>query len=262
MSGYFDGAHVAEVVGSVLDIEQGKFYFVPNPIQPALHARACDRIKDVGKGSSTSDTDIRCRRYLLIDLDPQRPRDISATDAEHDAAFAKAQKIREHLAGQGWPEPIVADSGNGAHLVFRVELPNDDAGVSEKCLKALGQLFDDPGDKNAFAEHPVIKVDTTTHNAARIWKLYGTVSCKGDSTPDRPHRVSRMLHIPEEMEPVPNNRLEELAATVPVKDNAAGHATEKQKPTRTSSGGDCEGSRKFVEDWLKKHAPQGLSQAQ
>jgi len=33
-------------------------------------------------------------------------------------------------------------------------------------------------------------------NPARIWKLYGTVSRKGDSIPERPHRLARILEAP------------------------------------------------------------------
>jgi len=40
-------------------------------------------------------------------------------------------------------------------------------------------------------------VDTTTANAARIWKLYGTTARKGDSTEERPHRVSKLLKVPD-----------------------------------------------------------------
>lgn len=35
-----------------------------------------------------------------------------------------------------------------------------------------------------------VGVDVTVFNPARIWKLYGTMARKGDSTPDRPHRKS------------------------------------------------------------------------
>ena len=42
-----------------------------------------------------------------------------------------------------------------------------------------------------------VEVDTTTCNAARIWKLYGTTARKGDDTEERPHRVSRLLKVPQ-----------------------------------------------------------------
>ena len=37
---------------------------------------------------------------------------------------------------------------------------------------------------------------------ARITKLYGTMTRKGDHTPERPHRRSRILEIPDELKVV------------------------------------------------------------
>jgi hypothetical protein len=36
----------------------------------------------------------------------------------------RARRCRDYLREQGWPEPIFADSGNGAHLRYRFDLPN------------------------------------------------------------------------------------------------------------------------------------------
>ena len=58
-------------------------------------------------------------------------------------------------------------------------------------------------------------VDTANHNAARIWKLYGTMSRKGDSTPERPHRRARLLAVPDDVSVVPRERLQHLAGLLP-----------------------------------------------
>jgi len=39
-------------------------------------------------------------------------------------------------------------------------------------------------------------IDKTVFNAARIWKCYGTICKKGDSTEDRPHRTANLLEVP------------------------------------------------------------------
>lgn len=85
----------------------------------------------------------------------------------------------------GFPGLVLADSGNGAHLLGRIDLPNDleSTSIIKKCLEALSVRFTDDS----------IAVDLTTFNAARIWKLYGTFACKGDSTPERPHRGAKFL---------------------------------------------------------------------
>ena len=49
----------------------------------------------------------------------------------------------------------------------------------------------------------------------RIWKLYGTVSRKGDSTADRPHRRSAVLEAPPRPDAVPADLLRTLAGPAP-----------------------------------------------
>lgn len=58
-----------------------------------------------------------------IDFDPIRSPGISATNSEHKAALERAQACPEFLGEKGWPAPVCADSGNGAHLLSRVRLP-------------------------------------------------------------------------------------------------------------------------------------------
>ncbi len=124
-----------------------------------------------------------------MDFDPVRPSGVSATDAEKKAARQRALEAREFLREIGWPEPVVGDSGNGYHLLYRIELPNDRESLElvKGTLEALAFRFSDRA----------VEVDTTTCNAARIWKLYGTTARKGDDTEDRPHRRSRLLQVPE-----------------------------------------------------------------
>jgi hypothetical protein len=50
---------------------------------------------------------------------------------------------------------------------------------------------------------------------SRITKAYGTLACKGDSIPERPHRLSEMFKPPAVIEPVANELLVALAAEAP-----------------------------------------------
>ena len=75
----------------------------------------------------------------------------------------------------------------------------------QKCLEALAHRF----------STDQVTVDVSNHNASRIWKLYGTVATKGDSTPDRPHRLSRLLHVPDPVQVVSSETLAALAALAP-----------------------------------------------
>jgi hypothetical protein len=184
VSGYFDDFDKLLKEIQRIDGKVPAVYLTLNPVNPALLARSKNRLKPYAK-QTTSDTDIIRRRWLPIDFDPVRPAGISSTNEEHNAAIARARDVQFYLVDLGFPCGVVADSGNGAHLLQRIDSANDEPArkLIEGCLKALDKKFSD--DK--------VKVDLTTYNAARIWKCYGTLACKGDLTPDRPHRRARIL---------------------------------------------------------------------
>ena len=60
-----------------------------------------------------------------------------------------------------------------------------------------------------------VALDVSVFNAARIWKVYGTMACKGDNLPERPHRLSRLLDVPSTLENVTRQQLEDVAALLP-----------------------------------------------
>ncbi len=184
MSGYFDDLKLlAENACKYGGCAKG-VYVTLNPVNPALLARACNRLRIPGKNDqATSDRDIVKRRWIAIDLDPVRPSGISSTDEDHSLAIDRAFQIREELRDQGWPHPIVGDSGNGGHLLYGVDLPTNDEDLVKRFLRELARRFDDDR----------VKIDQQVFNPARIWKLYGTVSRKGDNVADRPHRLARVL---------------------------------------------------------------------
>lgn len=67
-----------------------------NLVKPALLARRVNRCEQWAK-LSTADHDIERRRWILLDIDPVRAAGICATNAQHDAALAKADEIEGHL---------------------------------------------------------------------------------------------------------------------------------------------------------------------
>lgn len=205
ISGYFDD--LDKLAGAAAQIPPAKgIYFVPNPVNPSLLARAANRLRAVGKEPTTSDTDIVARRWLLIDADPIRPAGISSSNAEHELALKKVQEIRDALSIKEWPRPLTGDSGNGGHLLYRIDLPANDDGLVQQCLEVLAFQFNDQQ----------VTIDLKVFNPARIWKLYGTWACKGDSTTDRPHRLSRLLEFPDTQIVVTRELLEALAAEIPI----------------------------------------------
>lgn len=201
VSGYFDD-HAAMLREAELLSSQGArgVYYTLNPVRPELLARAVNRVRPAKRGEATSDADIVCRRWLPVDLDPVRPAGISSTAEELAAAMRRAQDIGNHMMGLGWPEPVCAMSGSGSQLVWRIDLPAESMLVA-RVLAGLDAQWSDAS----------VKVDTSVSNAARIWKVPNTMARKGDSTEERPHRLARLVHVPEAIEIVSESLLEAFA---------------------------------------------------
>lgn len=182
-------------------------YVSLNPLTPALLARSANRCKFYAKHTA-QDGDVLRRRWLGLDFDPIRPSGVSSTDEEHERALERARQAREWLRAMGWPEPVLADSGNGAHLLYRVDLPNTEEATDlvRRVVEAVA----------AFHSGDGVDVDRKVYNAARLWKCYGTLAAKGDDLPERPHRLARLLEIPTSLEVVPIEALKQVAALVPV----------------------------------------------
>jgi predicted P-loop ATPase len=204
ISGYFsDAEKLARAAASISGKAPG-IYITLNRLPADVLARAENRIKSRAQ-TTTSDAEITRRLWLLLDFDPRRPAGISSTREEHAAALDAAQSAADHLARQGWPAPVVGDSGNGGHLLYRIDLPNDQesADLVRAVLVGADQRYSLSG----------VTVDLSVFNAARISKLYGTVARKGDSTEDRPHRLSRILRRPDVLDVVSVEQLRAIAST-------------------------------------------------
>src|SRR5262249_21248272 len=144
-AGFFDHDHLDELAkhAARLSPRAESVYYTINPLRPDLLARCCNRVAWAKEGKLCSgDAHVLARRWLLADVDPVRVSGISSTDAEKAYAFDVALAVRAWLTDQGWPLPIFADSGNGFHLLYRVNLPADDGGVVERILCNLAERFD------------------------------------------------------------------------------------------------------------------------
>jgi hypothetical protein len=114
----------------------------------------------------------------------------------------------------GWLEPLVDDSGNGAHLLYRIDLPNDSESreLVKGCLETLSVLF---SYRTEGSRYPCL-VDTAKYHWTDL-KLYGTLSRKGDSTPERQHRRSAFISSGSERV-VTSEQLEGLVNLLPGED--------------------------------------------
>ena len=189
-SGFYDTEHLLELAKAALQLtaKAKGVYFTINPLKPDLISRRANRWDWAKQGELANDQNVAGRQWLLIDIDPVRDSLISASDSEKEYARQLTEQVETFLRELGWPDPILADSGNGFHLYFRIDLPAGDGGLVERILKKLARQFDTPE----------AKIDQTVFNPARISKLPGTLARKGDNTPVRPHRRAKILRLPGE----------------------------------------------------------------
>ena len=203
VGGYFQDHEKA--VEAAIELDQKahaeSICITANPVNPQFLGRANERLKPLK--SRVGDADSLGHRHLIIDIDPKRISGISSTDEEHHLAINTAKRIAYYLTEKGWPEPLIGDSGNGAHLIYKIDLPNetDSRALVDNCLKAIGNLF----------SNDQYEIDPSLGKSGQLIKLYGTTARKGDSIPDRPHRISRILSCPEKPRVVPMDYLKSLA---------------------------------------------------
>lgn len=224
ISGYFNDEQkfIAEMIkysGKVKGV-----YITLNPIAE-LPSNITANILHKHAKTTTKDKDITCRKWLLVDVDPKRPADTSSTEDEFNAAVDVAEQVKAFTDAQGWSEPIEACSGNGAHLLYPIDLPNNKESTEliKNVLKALHQKFStDKAD-----------VDVTTYNASRISKVYGTMACKGENTEERPHSMAIFSDFPLTLSPVPEEKLREVSTMAKVEQSKLSNV-KKQSTTHSN----------------------------
>lgn len=233
-SGYFrDIDSIINAIQKYDAQENAQIYFVLNKINDECYNRAQkDKIVNYVK-PTTSDADIVGRKWILIDFDPKRKTGTSSSKEELLKARDVARKTYDFLVDQGINPPVVAMSGNGYHLLVRVQLANSDENQTlvARFLKAISMMF----------QTEDIDIDLKVYNAARICKLYGTWAKKGANTEERPWRMAKLIKVPEEIVPNKRDYIEKIANL---------YKEEKPQPTRENNYGQ---GQIDVEAFLSKH---------
>lgn len=231
ISGYFKTADRMLEEFQKLDLRGYSAYITLNSINPDCFSRVQSERFVESPENTTSDGDIQGYDWLFVDLDPVRSSGISSSWSEVETARQMARRVFRYLKDMGFSDPIVAMSGNGYHLLYRINLQATDERreLIQRCLLALDLLFST--DK--------VKIDTANFNQSRICKLYGTLAQKGTGTEERPHRMSGVITVePAAMTDV--IYLEKLADMLP----------KEQKPEKYNNYN----PRQFdIETWMSEH---------
>lgn len=232
LSGYFTDSKTLLSALDTVDLRGKNIYITLNRLNEALYSRDQHDRFLLG-ATATSDTEVDRYEWMFIDLDPKRLAGVSSSAEELKAAEELKNKVRDHLHGLGFFDPIEAISGNGYHLLYRIDLPCDQDHVQliNDCLGTVADLFNT--DK--------VKIDTVNYNPSRICKLYGTIAQKGANTDKRPHRMSRLLSLPDEIRINDEKLLKALAGELP----------KETKPKRTAASAPAQTFN--IRDWLARY---------
>lgn len=161
------------------------------------------------------DNDIAFYQWLYIDIDPKRPSGMQATEDETEHAKTVADQVMEYLRNNEFPDPVYAFTGNGRAIYYSINMPADaeNKQLISGFLKALHHKFSTEG----------ADIDTTVSNPARITKVIGCPSCKGEETPERPYSMSKLLSVPAKIGTVSAEQLQAVIDAL----------TPKREPKRT-----------------------------
>lgn len=204
-SGYFK--NVDNIIKELPRYSNGNVYFVLNKISDGCYSREQHETFVEKAKNTTSDGDISLREWLLIDVDPKRPSGVSSTNEEKNNAKLVINNVFSFLRDIGFAEPIVCDSGNGFHLLYKISLENTEA--NKLLMQTVLQVLD------LYFSNGKCDIDKIVFNASRITKLYGTDSKKGNNTDDRPHRQSSILKVPKAIKETPYQLLLKVAGMMP-----------------------------------------------
>lgn len=232
MSGYFTDCETLLSALDTVDLRGKNLYITLNRLNEALYSRDQHDKFLLGVGT-TSDTEVDRYEWLFIDLDPKRPTGVSSSDDELRAAEDLKQTVKAHLLDLGFAEPVEAISGNGYHLLYRIDLPCDSEHTQliNDSLTVIADMFNNSR----------VKIDTVNYNPSRICKLHGTLAQKGANTLPRPHRMSKLLSVPAEIRITEESKLKALVGELP-------------RETRTPSKPVNKVQQEFnIREWLSRY---------
>ena len=143
-----------------------------------------DYAPPVGKGTKA----LGILKYTTMMVDVDRTKKLGKGNPATDDELAQAEHLTDaiaaYLEGMDFGLPKKVMSGNGYHLYYPIDLPNNDdaADLVETTLDTLAEKFNTED----------FEVDTVVFDAARITKVIGTTAIKGEQSQNRPWREVRL----------------------------------------------------------------------
>lgn len=133
----------------------------------------------IGRNPRKDDGTVSRVTTISFDIDPVREKGSTSTDAQHNQAIFYAKRIVQTYTGG-----YISSSGNGSLVLYR--LPQTlEVGTCEQAIKSI---------ENELRKLLTSEVQLdATYDSARLVKLLGTISTKGDRMD---WRVSRFIDFP------------------------------------------------------------------
>ncbi len=228
-------AYFKDIDSALKNLTENRFpsgaqvYFTFNTLNPVCGCRE-QMNRFVPGVDATGDSDVVKYEWLMIDLDPERPKGVSSSDSELNLAISKAKTIKTALSERGFSSPVEAISGNGMHLFYKVnyEVTEENKSMTRSFLNCLSAQFSDDA----------INVDSSVFKPAQATKLYGTKTHKGSDTEDRPHRYSEITCIPESIQITDISAIQKYIADNAPKQNTGNRIN---RPSSSNERFDVEG---------------------
>jgi len=140
---------------------------------------------------------------IPFDVDSGHPTKEAATDEELAQAKQRMIELNSWIQTQDYKPPLIAMSGNGYHIIQKVDIPIDE---------------DLPSRLEAYFHEAVLNEDLDSiFDLPRIIKVPGTLSVKGTHTEERPHRLSFILTEGDpDVDTTLKQHIDELKTYVPI----------------------------------------------
>ena len=135
---------------------------------------------------TVSDNDIERIKFILLDIDPERPSNTPSTNEQKEEAKKVFDDCLHYLKENNIQYYYTFDSGNGFHALIPIDI--ECTKENRRIIKELLSHLD-----NRFSSQ-VAHVDTSVFNPARITRLYGTLNTKGIQNGPEYCRISKFLY--------------------------------------------------------------------